>query len=455
MMQKTNDYVRNFVTIFFIRKTVITFVAAVIIFGAVLYAFLYPPVYGAACSVILKGGVSLKNPQSIEDAPVDINTMGEDDMFSEIEIIKTNVVAKKAAENLVQKGVSFGINGPEKTRVKKLESKIRGSVAAGINPRSNTINVKTRWNNPGEAEAVLEAVMDSYFNYRSEIFQPREAEKFFADQLERFKNELEEKEQQLQKLTLKADTPAADSEIQQNLLNMKNLERQLFDLRQQYFDQKYKIDLMEKDLQSGDTSFFSYLDDPQLTDMSDMVMQIIRQRNQEAKIFHPKSEKIQNYNDRIQKAMGRFKEEVEKYISAEKTLLDNIENKIGYVKDQIQKIRKENMGLYKSSTRSKMLERQIAILEDSYTTFTKRLEEAKIGSNYNTNKLFTVSLLTEPEAGNSPVFPNKNKVILMGILGGLILGLGAGFMVEFFDHTFKTPEDVENNTDMVYIFSIS
>lgn len=111
------------------------------------------------------------------------------------------------------------------------------------------------------------------------------------------------------------------------------------------------------------------------------------------------------------------------------------------------------MGLFEASAKSKMLERQIAVLEDSYTTFSQRLEESKI-SNTQTNRLFSVSILARPEASDAPIFPDRNKVIFMGILAGIILGIAAGFLVEFFDHTFKSPEDVENNTGMVYIFSI-
>jgi uncharacterized protein involved in exopolysaccharide biosynthesis len=185
-----------------------------------------------------------------------------------------------------------------------------------------------------------------------------------------------------------------------------------------------------------------------------MVMEIVRQRNVAARTFHPQSKKIQNYNKQIDAAFDGFKKEVTSFLAAEKSQLENISRKMQFVEDRIKKIRNENMSLYESSVRAKMLERQIDVLEDSYTTFNKRLEEAKISNTYQTSSLFTVSLLTRPEAGRTPVYPNKRKVMLLGILGGIIFGIAAGFTLEFFNHTFKTPEDVENNTDMVYIFSI-
>ena len=452
-MKKTNDYLRNFVTIFFVQKTTIFAVAVTIIAGSFLFALLYPPIYAATCSVILKGSISLKNPESIEEMPTDISKMKETDIYSEIEIIKANVVAENTVDDLVKRGELFdGFPTEEDRRV--AVGKVMEAVLPTINPRTDTINIQATWNNPEKAKILLETVVEQYFNYRSEIFKPREAEAFFAEQLKNFSNELEEKEYELMQLTKTSKTPDSLMKIRNNMTNVNDLERQLLALKQEYFDQKYRVALMEKDLKSDETTYFSYLGDPQINDMSGMVMEIVRQRNIAARTFHPKSKKIQNYNKQIAAAFSSFKDEVGKYIVSEKVKLDNITKKIEFIEGKINQIRTENMDLYESSTRGKMLARQISVLEDSYTTFTKRLEEAKISNNYKTNNLFTVSLLTRPEALRSPVFPNKKRVMLLGLLGGILCGIAAGFTMEFFNHTFKTPEDVENNTDMLYIFSI-
>lgn len=453
-MKKSNDYVRNFVTIFFARKLVIVTVALVIMGGSVLFAFLYPPIYGATSSVILKGAIALRNPESIEKTQTEIGSVGETELFSEIEIILANVVAQNTADELIQRGFDFGGFGTEESKRKGAISRIRAMTEANLNPRSSTITIQTTWNNPEKAKTVLEVLLDNYFKYRSEVFKPREAETFFAVQLEKFSKELQEKENELRQLTIDSQTPDKASEMQNNLLNMKTLERQLFDLKQAYLDQKFKVNLMEADIRSGETSYFSYIKDPQIQELSGIVLEIIKQRNEEARIFHPESKKIENYNKQIQAAMGNFKHEISKYVNAQKAELENINSKMEFLSNQIKTLRDQNMGHYEASVRAKMLERQIAVLEDSYDTFTKRLEEAKISNTYQTNTLFSVSLLTRPEASSTPIFPVKTKVISMGILAGIIMGIAVGFLMEFFNHTFKTPEDVDNNTDMVYIFSI-
>jgi uncharacterized protein involved in exopolysaccharide biosynthesis len=452
-MKRSNDYIRNFVTIFFAQKTAIFIVALVIIGGAFLYVLLYPPLYAATCSIILKGSITVKNPESIEAMPTDIAMMRENDIFSEIEIIKANVVSEKTADELISKGLIFENIVTEKDR-KAAANRIMSNLTPSINPRTDTINIMVTWDDPEKARIILEVLVKQYFNYRSEIFKPREAENFFAEQLRKFSEELNQRENELMHLTMGMETPDSGIAMENNMRALDSLEQQLLNLKQQYFDQKYKVDLMQKDIQSSDTSYFSYVGNPQLNDLSNMVMEIVRQRNIAARTFHPQSKKIQNYNKQIDAAFDGFKKEVTSFLEAEKSQLENISQKMQFIEDRIKKVRNENMSLYESSVRAKMLERQIDVLEDSYTTFNKRLEEAKISNTYQTSSLFTVSLLTRPEAGRTPVYPNKRKVMLLGILGGIIFGIAAGFTLEFFNHTFKTPEDVENNTDMVYIFSI-
>ncbi|MEA2061648.1 MAG: hypothetical protein U9P10_14310 [Thermodesulfobacteriota bacterium] len=456
-MQKSHDYVRDFITIFFIQKNLIITTSLVIIAGAVLFSLFWPPTYAASCSVILKGGISMKNPESIEKVPAEINAMRESDLYSEMKIIQSNIVAQNTCDELVKKGLVFtaGGDGKDKKKArKKGASKIKSSVTASISPRSNIIEISLTWENPKDAQLILDALVGHYFAYRSEIYKPKEAEAFFAEQLRIFTDELEQKEKELLNLTISSDTPDIDQTIVANMADAKNFGRQLIQLKQDYFDQKYRINLLKKDLNNDEISYFTYLENDPISDYSTRLQALVSERNKIARIFHPESSKVKRYDKQIRNTYDSIKNEVKRYYSSERAKLDNIDDKISFLENKLKTIRNRNMKLYKTSASTKMLQRRIDVLADSYTTFTKRLEEAKINNNYKTNTLFTVSLLTRPEAGGSPVFPNKQKTVFMGILAGIVAGLAAGFMVEFFDHTFKRPEDITNSSDMAYLFSI-
>ncbi|MBI4423585.1 MAG: polysaccharide biosynthesis tyrosine autokinase [Elusimicrobia bacterium] len=57
------------------------------------------------------------------------------------------------------------------------------------------------------------------------------------------------------------------------------------------------------------------------------------------------------------------------------------------------------------------------------------------------NNVRVVDLAREPEA---PVKPQKRKLLLLGLFGGLIAGLGLTLLIETLDQTVRTQEDVEN-----------
>ncbi|VAW46532.1 Tyrosine-protein kinase Wzc [hydrothermal vent metagenome] len=51
----------------------------------------------------------------------------------------------------------------------------------------------------------------------------------------------------------------------------------------------------------------------------------------------------------------------------------------------------------------------------------------------------------------SPYKPNKKIMLLIGLMVGLLLGLGLAFLLEHFDNTFKSSEEVENKLDVPVI----
>jgi uncharacterized protein involved in exopolysaccharide biosynthesis len=114
----------------------------------------------------------------------------------------------------------------------------------------------------------------------------------------------------------------------------------------------------------------------------------------------------------------------------------------------------KNILLYSNSIQLDRINRDKELLEESYNTFSKRLEEARIDNTTEANWLFWVSIVSNARASTAPVFPNKKVVIPLGVLLGFISGCTIGFLFEFFDHTFKRPEDVSNYTDLPHIYSI-
>jgi len=118
-------------------------------------------------------------------------------------------------------------------------------------------------------------------------------------------------------------------------------------------------------------------------------------------------------------------------------------------------LQQRNQELYQGSVVNNRLSREITLLEETYLTFARRLEEARIASRTESDRLFQVSVLTQPQAGLEAVFPQKRRIIPLGLVVGFLLGCTVAFLMEFFDHTFKRPEDVETFASLPNLYSIN
>ena len=86
------------------------------------------------------------------------------------------------------------------------------------------------------------------------------------------------------------------------------------------------------------------------------------------------------------------------------------------------------------------LERDKKVQEGTYVMMVTKLEETKITQAGQTG---SVRLLDEAIEPNGPIKPNKKMNLMLGALIGLGLGIGLTFVIEYFDNTIKSIEQVE------------
>ena len=86
------------------------------------------------------------------------------------------------------------------------------------------------------------------------------------------------------------------------------------------------------------------------------------------------------------------------------------------------------------------LQRDKKVQEETYIMMTTKLEETKIKQ---AGQAGNVRILDEAIEPSAPIKPNKKLNILLGALIGLGLGFGLVFLIDYFDNTVRTIEEVE------------
>ncbi len=452
-MTGTQNYIREFFVIFFMRKKIIIGVTVAFTIIALLIAFFWPPIYAAKGSILVLGKKRSISPEALETLRLDVPQVRETDLFSEMQIMTSYGLIEKTVLFLQQKGLIFrNDQTPEDIRARIFET--QGKIEAEPVPRSNTFNVILKWRDPQEAETLLQNLMDQYLDYRAGLYSPKEAEEFFRQQLANFNDNLTKMENNLLKLAEESGSPNPEKVIDANLLIEENLRRELDSLRNEWIRTKTYVEDLKGIGSSSDISFFTYIDNPAIQDFGKKLQDLFIEKESLLKAYHPQSEKIKRIQEEIDNVYQALKKEMRGYLSDQKSRLKGMEAAIRSFEDRLKRLSSNNVELFKNNIETKRIRREIDLLENSYNTFAKRWEEARIDLSTGANRLFSVSILSKPYASRTPIFPNKNIVIPMGILIGFILGITVGFLQEFFNHTFKRPEDVKNYTDFQTLFSI-
>ncbi|MCK4917823.1 MAG: hypothetical protein KAS51_06390 [Candidatus Omnitrophica bacterium] len=102
------------------------------------------------------------------------------------------------------------------------------------------------------------------------------------------------------------------------------------------------------------------------------------------------------------------------------------------------------------------LNRDKAINEKIYAMFLERLETANITEQLDNSENRTKIRVIEPARFPlKPVKPNKIKISFLGLIFGLMIGGGLVYVMEYTDSSFKTEEDLKHYLDIPVFGAIS
>jgi polysaccharide biosynthesis transport protein len=131
--------------------------------------------------------------------------------------------------------------------------------------------------------------------------------------------------------------------------------------------------------------------------------------------------------------------------------LNLLQSQILETQDEITK-QKDQLGSLKSARQIADTQAQITALQTKLTTLQGNY--AALLSNTKQGATNTLSVVVPAEIPVTPIGPNKTLSILLSSAIGLILAIGAAYLLEYLDDTIKTPEDVTRTLNLPVIGTI-
>lgn len=400
---------------------------------------------------------------------------------NEIEVLKSYKIREKVAENMID---TFKLN-QDKDKFYYLfnhsddESNSFVSVPALTDILSSIVKIDQK-----RGLDVVDIVVESPSRYEAMLIANLYATVYQSFSLELSREELttltrylnEEKENKFKDLA-KAELDLEDYQKNGGLIlldaQVKNLVENISQLEAQKNAANIELSSKEKEYNSLsseiariDPTLIDFMkgkiDESYISEVQSKIAELESKRDIEASI--PQDEKLKQktldeYNRKIEPLRKTFEEKIkvlqtslysntpedrrivsQKLLEANvgvqsyKTKVNTLTKLLSKYEDQFSKLPTQSIEYAKLERNRKATEKLYLILEEKY-------QEAKINERI---KLGTILVIAPSVLASKPSKPNRMLIVFLGVMLGLATSLGFAFARNYFDHTVKSPDEIEN-----------
>ncbi len=319
-----------------------------------------------------------------------------------------------------------------------------------------------------ELQYITKTYADVYIHYNIELSRQdiTNVKKFIVDEREKKFKELNDAEasiEEFQKRTGQISLSSQSSAIVNNLaqyessiaaneIEMKVRQSNLAELQKRYDKMDPQLyDYIQAQLnQSYLTSIQSQL--AQLEVQRDLELLNIKDEYVREKTAQSFNRKMESLNEKLKSQIEimksgvaantpQEKKSVSEAIFNEKLAMNDLQLKNSAYKDMINKTQAELKNLPDQMGELVKLEREKGSAERLFLMLEQKYQEATINERA---RVGNASILDLGLDNNSPVAPDRPKIILFGVLAGVALGLAFAFLRNYLDKSIKSPDELES-----------
>jgi len=492
------DYtLRDFLIVIFRRRRIILAFSLAVMCTVLAAVLLRKPEYTATAGILVrKARAEMPLSPTVQGEPI-IVQVSEEDLNSEIEILRNQSlieqviqdlpplsdeppsvwasVRARAAQAVSAVGGIFRSQQLSELDMQVLEAE--RNLAFQPIARSNVIELSYRSQDPAHAAAFLSALIDRYLARRIEVHQPSQLASFFDQQAEAARQHLLDAETTLQQFMQdSAIAGPVDSETQLALQTLDTFERQLAQARVDVEASEGRVAVLEESLQSVPERLpTAYRENqaPETEEITRAITQLTLERDDLlTRGYSENNSRVRDLAVQISLARRQLEEAEARVGGINRTEINQVHQDLKSalvvaqseleasraqyqaLQAQVSEFRSQVAALNRKGFTVQRLRRDVSASEETYLMYRRRQEETQATFAMDQENIVSVSVAREPRRPLRPTGPSKRTVLLSGFILAAIGGLGVGFVVNTFDRTLTTPEDVERRLGLRHLTSI-
>lgn len=483
---------RDLVGLTFRRRRLIILAFVGLMAGSVLAILILPPTYEAEMKILVQRDrvdpvVSTEPNVSESDRNLTL-----DEITSEVELFQSRDSLEKTVvdcglyepRNPWSLGAielrvlgALGMAPDRQTRVYKavLKMEAKDLQVIPLNA-SDIIKVTYQSQSPQLAAQVLKELGDLYIAKHTRIRRPQGTSEFFQQQAQQYKKELEASEGQLVNFTNKTGVVTADFEKQVALQKINDFDLTLQQTRASIAETATRLRTLESEdgaVPARVTTQIKVADNPQLmANLKTTLLDLELKRTELLERFDPSYPLVQEVERKISEARTAIAEAEKRGIREETTDQDPAH---AWIKTEMAKTQADLTGLEARASamsgalktlesRARELQDESVVQQDllrtakaneeNYLLYYRKREEASIADALDQRKIINAAVAQPPIPPLVPASLPTGIKLLLAVVIATLVSVGLGFLMEYLDPSFRTPEDVIEYLDIPLLATV-
>lgn len=418
------------------HRWLITLIFLVAVVTTAIWTFRQQPIYRASAIVLIEPEPPrILNIQEVQP----IGAASLDYYQTQYEIIRSRPVMERVIETMHLKQ-----RLPRLAQAHDPALSLLGSVS--VEPRRGTRLVAIRFEDadPVLAAQVANGIAASYTKYNLDIKLKgaRDALSWLSEEMGKLRGRVEQSSEALQNYRVKSGILGLHEQRQITAQKIMDFNKAYLDAQAQRLSieaKLHELDKIAKD-KSGAQTIFIVADNQLIRKMKEEEADLEVQKSKLLKTYKPKHPEVLKIEAQLQQVNLKIDAEIQTMLRAVQT-----EYKVAKAREEtlltnVNQLRREGQDLNEKEIQYLSLQRESDSNQQLYEAVLKRLKETGVTGAIETNN---VSLVEEATPPQFPIRPRKKLNLALSVGIGLLLGASCAFLIEYFDTTVKSPDDVE------------
>jgi len=459
---------RDLLAIAFRHKRAFLLCFVGILLGTVAAVLLLPRTYESTAQIVVKRERvdPVVSAEKNDPTPI-VGEVTEEELNSEAQLILSEDVLRKAVVdsglNQRKSLLSSLLPQTEEQKIGKAVDKMRGNLRVEPLKKTNVVQIVYSAHDAKLAAKVLNSVISAYVEKHVAVNRPPGQLKFFEEETDRYKHDLDQAEEQLKKFSEEQAGVAPQISRDITLQKLNDFSADLEKTRAEMAATEKKIGELEK--QSGTTpdrlttQMRETDNGAVLQQLKSALLTLELKRTELLTKYQPGYRLVQEVDKEIADTRAAITAEESKPL---KELTTDRNPTYAWINEELAKAKSDYsaqqaratatqaiVGVYQ--TKAHQLEvngyiqqdllRTAKANEDNYLLYLHKREEARIADALDQTRILNIGMVQQPTV---PLSPTRSPVMvgLAGVLLALMVSVGLVFAREYLDSSFRTPSEV-------------